>query len=917
MWASGVPGAQLSRGRLELRGSSSEGGTYRNMTAHQIRSYFLEFFAKRGHRIVPSSSLVPKEDPTLLFTNAGMVQFKKVFLGEEKRDYLRATSSQKCVRAGGKHNDLENVGWTARHHTFFEMLGNFSFGDYFKEDAIQMAWELLVGEFGLNPEKLYATVHEGDREMHLGSDQEARDLWRRYLPPERIVACPTEDNFWQMGDTGPCGPCSEIIIDQGPEVGCRRPECRIGCDCDRFLELWNLVFMQYSRDEKGILTPLPRPSIDTGMGLERIAAVLQGKPSNYDTDLFSPLIRLVEELSGKRYGEDPRKDVSMRVAADHARGVSFLIGDGVIPSNEGRGYVLRRIIRRAARHGRLLGLEEPFLHKACQTVVDQMRDAYPELAQRRAVIEQIVLKEEERFAETLDKGLRLLAEETSRLKAQGVGILPGNIAFKLYDTYGFPVDLTADVVREEGLEVDTEGFDRAMEEQRQRARSAWVGSGETEVAEVYRRLVSRGISSTFLGYEELSATGRVLALVRDGQEVSQAQKGQVVEIVTDATPFYGESGGQVGDQGLLLAPGTRVMVKDTLRPVPGLIVHLGEILEGSLKLGEEVELRVQEELRWDTARNHSATHILQSALREVLGEMVHQSGSRVTPDGFRFDYTYSSQVSPEELLEVERRVNERIRENALVKVSLMSYQEALRLGAMALFGEKYGQTVRLVEMGDFSTELCGGTHVHSTGEVGFFKILSDRSISADTRRIEAITGRRAVEFVQARERSIQELATILKSTPEELLERARKLLERNKELEKELKALKARAAAGGPKDLLSQAQEISGVRVLCAEVEMEDPKAMGELSDRLRDMMGSGIVLLGSKKGPKAMLTISVSKDLQERFPAGKLMAQVSAVLGGKGGGRAQFAQGGGPDREKLGQAMEKLKALVASNPEV
>ncbi len=881
------------------------------MKGRDIRFYFLEFFRKRGHTVVPSSSLVPKEDPSLLFTNAGMVQFKKVFLGDEKRDYSRAVSSQKCVRAGGKHNDLENVGWTARHHTFFEMLGNFSFGDYFKEGAIQMAWELLVGELGLPPEKLFATIHEGDEGMGLGADEEARQIWLKYLPSQRIVACSTKDNFWQMGDTGPCGPCSEIVIDQGPEVGCGRPECRVGCDCDRFLELWNLVFMQYSRDEKGHLSPLPRPSIDTGMGLERITAVLQGKLSNYDTDLFQPLIGFMEELAGKNYGQDSKADVSMRVAADHARGVTFLIGDGVIPSNEGRGYVLRRIIRRAARHGKLLGLREPFLYKASQIVVEQMQEAFPELAQRKAAIEQIILKEEERFAETLDKGLRVLEEETLRLKAQGLGVLPGEVVFKLYDTYGFPVDLTADVVKEDGLEIDAVGFERAMEQQRRRARAAWSGSGETEVPEAYRRLVSKGIKTTFVGYEKLEARSRVDALLKDGQEVGLARPGDKVEVVTEESPFYGESGGQVGDKGLILGPGLRIQVLDTLRPLMELTVHTGTILEGELELGQEVELLVDKQLRWDTARNHSATHILQWALREILGEMVHQSGSRVTPEGFRFDYTYSSGVSPQELREVERLVNQKIRENAQVRVLLMPYQEALKTGAMALFDEKYGDTVRLVEMGDFSRELCGGTHVHRTGEVGFFKILSDRSISADARRMEAVTGRAAVELVQKNEKTLRDLAELFKAAPEELMEKARRLLERQKELEKQVKALEARAATGGSRDLLSLTREVAGIKLLCAEVALEDPKAMGQMGDQLRDRLGSGIVLLGSRSGPKAALTISVSRDLQERFPAGELMRQVAELVGGKGGGRPHFAQGGGPAKEKLPEALGKLGEII------
>jgi alanyl-tRNA synthetase len=882
------------------------------MKGHEIRSYFLNFFKQRGHAIVASSSLVPKDDPTLLFTNAGMVQFKKVFLGEEKRDYTRAATSQKCVRAGGKHNDLENVGWTARHHTFFEMLGNFSFGDYFKEGAIEMAWDLLVGEFGLPKERLWVTIHEGDQELGVGPDDEARRLWERYLPPDRIVACPTKDNFWQMGDTGPCGPCSEILIDQGEEVGCRRPQCAVGCDCDRYLELWNLVFMQYNRDEQGNLVPLPRPSIDTGMGLERIAAVLQGKFSNYETDLFMPLIEAIEEISGITYKDDTKKDVSIRVVADHARGVTFLIGDGVIPSNEGRGYVLRRIIRRAARHGRLLGLNEPFLHKISQRVIDEMKSAYPELEQRRAAITQIIQREEERFAETLDKGLRILEEEEERLRSMGMNVIPGEVVFRLYDTYGFPVDLTADVARENGFTIDEEGFHQAMEVQRARAREAWTGSGEAEVPEVYRRVASRGIRSAFTGYEELSTLSEVCAIIVDGQEVQRASSSQeAIEVITARTPFYGEAGGQVGDKGLITADGVEMEVTETLRPVEELIVHRGVLKRGELRVGDEVILRVDEALRADTARNHSATHILQSVLREVLGEVVQQAGSKVTPDGFRFDYHYPFPVDREELELVEQRVNERIRENQPVTIHIMPYREAITTGAIAIFEEKYGDVVRVVEMGDFSRELCGGTHVRSTGEVGFFKIVSERSISADTRRIEALTGRGAVLYIQEQQRRLEEAARLLKAAPGELEEKIVRLLERQRELEGQIKALQAKIASGQSRDLLQEAMEVGGVKILATEVDMDDPRSLGELADRLRDRLGSGIVLLGAKAQNKAMLTISVSDDLKGRFPAGQLIKEVARVVGGSGGGKSHFAQGGGPHIQRLKEALEELRRAV------
>jgi alanyl-tRNA synthetase len=881
------------------------------MTGREIRTYFLTFFEKRGHTIVPSSSLVPKEDPTLLFTNAGMVQFKKTFLGEEKRDYVRAASSQKCVRAGGKHNDLENVGKTARHHTFFEMLGNFSFGDYFKSDAIDFAWELLVKEWGLPSDRLWVTIHEGDPKINLGPDKEAGGFWERYLPEGRIVPCPTKDNFWQMGDTGPCGPCSEIVIDQGAKVGCGEPTCRVGCDCDRYLELWNLVFMQYNRDDRGNMNPLPKPSIDTGMGLERIAAVLQGKLNNFDTDLFTPIIHFMEEVSARGYGEDSQIDISMRVIADHARSVTFLIGDGVVPSNEGRGYVLRRIIRRAARHGKLLGLNEPFLHRACRVIVDDMKDAFPELSQRAEAVDQIIQREEERFAETLEKGLRILGEEKDRLREDRQRVLPGDVVFRLYDTYGFPVDLTADVAREDGFEIDEHGFNLAMEEQRRRARSAWVGSGEEEVPEIYRRLAGRSIYSEFIGYEELSAISEISALLADGQDVTSADPGARVGVVTPRTPFYGESGGQVGDQGLILGPGVRFEVEETIKPLPELIIHLGELKEGTLRVGQEVELRVAEGLRLDTARNHSATHLLQAVLRQVLGEVVHQSGSKVTPDELRFDYTYPSPVNLQQIEQVERRVNERIRENHEVRTQFLSYQDALAQGAIALFDEKYGHTVRVVQMGDFSMELCGGCHIHRTGDVGYFKILSDRSISADTRRIEALTGRSAVECNQERERMTRELAARLKATPDELLEKAQRLQDRIRDLEREVRALQGKLAAGKSRDLLEETLQVGDVRVLAAEVEVGDQKALGDLSDRLRDRLESGIVLLGAQTGSRVILAASVSKDLQETFPAGQLVGEVAKIVGGKGGGRAHFAQGGGPLVQKLQEALEHAYRMI------
>jgi alanyl-tRNA synthetase len=657
--------------------------------------------------------------------------------------------------------------------------------------------------------------------------------------------------------------------------------------------------------------PLPKPSIDTGMGLERIAAVLQGKLNNFDTDLFSPIIQFMEETSSRGYGEDGKTDVSMRVVADHARSVTLLIGDGVVPSNEGRGYVLRRIIRRAARHGVLLGLDEPFLCRASKVVVDELKDAFPELAQRSQTIVQIIHREEERFAETLDKGLRILSEEKDRLRASRSHVVPGEVVFRLYDTYGFPVDLTADVAGEDGFDIDEDGFSRAMDEQRRRARAAWTGSGEEELPEVYRRLAARSVRSEFVGYEELSAISEVTAILIDGEEVQAADKGKRVEVVTPRTAFYGESGGQVGDRGLIVGSDLKFEVTDTLKPLPELILHVGELQEGTLYLGQEVELRVDETLRWDTARNHSATHILQAVLREILGEVVHQSGSKVTPDELRFDYTYPSPVSSEQIDQIEQRVNERIRENHEVRTGLSSYKDALALGAIALFDEAYGETVRLVQMGDFSMELCGGTHTHRTGDAGFLKILSDRSISADTRRIEAVTGRGAVQYTQSRERMHREVAARLKGTPEELGEKTQRLLDRIKELERELRSLQRKIASGQSRDLLEETKQMGDIRVLAAEVEVDDPKALGDLSDRLRDRMGSGIVVLGARAESKAILAASVSKDLQERFPAGDLINVVALKVGGKGGGKARFAQGGGPDVEKLTEALEHVYDLM------
>ncbi len=881
------------------------------MKASEIRRAFLEFFRERGHTIVKSSSLIPHDDPTLLFTNAGMVQFKRCFLGEEDRGYRRATSSQKCMRAGGKHNDLENVGQTARHHTFFEMLGNFSFGDYFKEEAIQFAWDFLVGVLGLPTDKLYATIHEGDEVLDIGPDDEARKFWAKYLPEERILAFPTKDNFWAMGDTGPCGPCSEILIDQGEEMGCGRPECAPGCDCDRYLELWNLVFMQFNRKEDGSFEPLPRPSIDTGMGLERIAAVVQGVPSNYDTDLFTPIISYIEEISGYAHGKDPEKDVSIKVIADHSRAAAFLIGDGILPSNEGRGYVLRRVIRRALRHGRFLGLDKPFLHKTVVAVMESMKDAYPELLESKSFITRVVLNEEERFTETLDYGLKLLNNEIKRLEELGEKTIPGELIFKLYDTYGFPIDIITDLARDKGFRVDHAGFEKRMEKQREQSRKHWKGSGERELAPAYRKLGAQGVKTAFLGYEQLSASSKVIALVKDGELIEEAGAGEKIELVAEETPFYGESGGQVGDKGIIKSENFLMHVLDTLKLPGDLIVHVGEIKEGTVKTGEEVELMVDRELREDTARNHTATHLLHAALRQVLGDHVKQAGSLVSPKGFRFDVTHFAAITDDEIKKIEQIVNERIRQNIPLETRIMSMEEAIKAGAIALFEEKYGEKVRLVQIADVSKELCGGTHTGRTGDIGLFVIVNETSVAAGVRRIEAVTGREAVVFVQRQRDGVHELCKLVKTSPQELLPRINQLLEHQRKLEKELEALKASLSSKKTFDLMDKVQEIKGLKVLVTEVEADSPKILREMMDRLKQKIKSGVVILGAKSDGKVMLIAGVTDDLTSKISANDLIKKMAALVGGGGGGRADMAQAGGSKPEKLSEALDASLKLV------
>jgi alanyl-tRNA synthetase len=880
-------------------------------TGSEIRRNFLDYFQGKGHAIVKSSPLIPQKDPTLLFTNAGMVQFKNYFTGEEEAPFSRATTSQKCVRAGGKHNDLENVGYTARHHTFFEMLGNFSFGDYFKEGAIAMAWEFLTGVLGLSQEKLWVTIHQGDEALGIGPDDEAKKIWARFVPEERIRALPSEDNFWQMGDTGPCGPCSEIVIDQGPGIGCGRPECAIGCDCDRYLELWNLVFMQFERHSDRQITPLPKPSIDTGMGLERITAIVQGVDSNYATDLFQIIFKAIEQWSGRKYFAHGADSVSFRVIADHCRAATFLISDGVLPANEGRGYVLRRVMRRAMRHGKKLGLSDPFLFRLTNEVVELMGEAYPELLSAREMVKMVISNEEERFSETLNIGLRLWAEEKQKLLQGKQRLIPGELIFKLYDTYGFPLDLTEEMARDEGFHMDRQGFEAAMEIQRARARESWKGSGEEALREIYKALAAQNLRSEFVGYDRLESEGRIVKILKDESEIEEGHEGEEVEIITDRTPFYGESGGQTGDRGILTSKSSLMEVTHCSRPLPEVIVHRGVIKKGILRLGDVLQLKVDADNRRKTALNHTATHLLQAALRQIFGDHVKQAGSLVTPSRLRFDFTHFSPLTSEEIDRVEGIVNSRIRQNLEVGVSFVSYKEALEKGVMALFGEKYGDIVRMVQMEKISAELCGGTHTQRSGDIGLFKITSETGVAAGVRRIEAVTGEEAWETIQQEEKELQTIAAAVKAKPGEVAERVRRLLKEQKELEKAFQVLQAKVSAGQTKELTSSIQRVKGIQVLSTRVEVKDPKALREMADRLKDQIRSGVILLGAYGDGKAMLLCAVTKDLEERYPAHKLVKEVAKYVGGTGGGRADMAQAGGPNVQGLNQALEKIYEII------
>ncbi|EKT4103959.1 alanine--tRNA ligase [Stenotrophomonas maltophilia] len=872
-------------------------------TTSQIRSDFLEFFKGKGHTIVPSAPLVPGNDPTLLFTNSGMVQFKDVFLGAEKRSYVRAADVQRCLRAGGKHNDLDQVGYTARHHTFFEMLGNWSFGDYFKKDAIAWAWELLTQVWKLPAERLLVTVYQ--------TDDEAYELWRDMVgvPEERIVrigdnkgAPFASDNFWQMADTGPCGPCTEIFYDHGDHIA-GGPPGSPDEDGDRFIEIWNLVFMQFDRQPDGTLVPLPAPCVDTGMGLERLAAILQHVHTNYEIDLFQALIRKASELTGTADLENK----SLRVIADHIRACSFLIVDGVLPSNEGRGYVLRRIIRRALRHGWMLGVRQPFFSKLVPTLVEQMGEAYPELPAAVDTVTRALQAEEERFAETLDAGMKIFEDVAGKASN---GVIPGVDAFRLYDTYGFPLDLTQDIARERDLTVDIAGFDAAMEQQRETARAAGkFGGGVTLPAE----LVATLSPTLFLGYDRLQADGlTVLALLKDGRPVQSADAGDAVIVITNQTPFYAESGGQVGDTGVLTGNGVRLAVDDTQKFAGQFHGHVGTLSEGGLKVGDVLSGQVDGERRGATILNHSATHLLHAALREVLGTHVQQKGSLVAPDRLRFDFSHFQPISAEELAVIERKVNQQVRANNAAEVHNMGMQEALDFGAMALFGEKYGEHVRVLKMGDYSTELCGGTHVNRTGDIGLFKITSEGGVSAGVRRIEAVTGQGALDYVDAEEARLAEAAELLGGSAADVVEKIRALGQRQKQLERELEAVKAKVAAGATADLSGQAVEVAGVKVLAARLEGFDAKALRDAMDRLKQQLGDAVIVLAGAQDGKAALVAGVNGSAMGKVKAGELLSHIASQIGGKGGGRPDLAQGGGEDGPALATALAAVVEWVS-----
>ncbi|MFC1694991.1 alanine--tRNA ligase [Pseudomonadota bacterium] len=878
-------------------------------STNRIRKDFLDYFVAQGHEAVSSSPLVPANDPTLLFTNAGMVQFKDVFLGAEKRKNPRAASSQRCVRAGGKHNDLDQVGYTARHHTFFEMLGNFSFGDYFKEEAIRYAWELLTDVYGLEPDRLWVTVYQ--------TDDEAHDIWVNQIgvPPERVIRIGDKpggakfesDNFWAMGDTGPCGPCTEIFYDHGPGVEGGRPGSPDE-DGDRYIEIWNLVFMQFDRSADGTMNPLPAPCVDTGMGLERLAAVLQHQHSNYKIDLFSALTQAAAKLTGCT---DP-DNVSLNVIADHIRACAFLVVDGVVPSRDGRGYVLRRIIRRAIRHGYKLGKKQPFFHKMVGPLVEQMGDAYPELARKADLIRETLLEEEQRFARTLDTGMGILKEVMSHLAGEEGGQIDGSTAFLLYDTYGFPLDLTQDIARENSLSVDEEGFNREMAQQQQRGRSSGKFAQQAQIsAETIKNLAP----TQFLGYEQLATSdSTVVSILVDGEQAEQLEAGTEAVLLLDKTPFYAESGGQVGDTGRIRCGDAVFDVQDTIKVAGVFFGHIGTLTGGQMSVGDKVSTAVDEARRQAIVLHHSATHLMHAALKQVLGDHVEQRGSLVAPDHLRFDFTHPRAMTADELAEVERIVNREIRLNPDADVQVMNFDEALETGATALFGEKYGDRVRVLSFGDFSVELCGGTHVSRVGDIGQFKIVEETAIAAGIRRVVAVAGEAAVQRIQTMDTQLKDLAGVLKIAPDAMEGRLRQILERSKSLEKEVEELKSKMASASGDELADRAVEINGLKVLSARLDGIDSKSLRDTVDRLKDRLGSSVVVIGSADEGKVRLAAGVSKDLLARIQAGNLVNFVAQHVGGKGGGRPDFAQAGGSQPENLDEALEKVQTWIAEN---
>ncbi len=866
-------------------------------TVSELRQTFLDYFESKGHTIVQSGPLVPANDPTLLFTNAGMVQFKETFLGLEPRNYTRAATCQRCVRAGGKHNDLENVGYTARHHTFFEMLGNFSFGDYFKREAIQMAWEFLTQVIKLPPEKLWVTVYE--------QDDEAADIWLKELKvdPARFSRCGETDNFWSMGDTGPCGPCSEIFYDHGPEIA-GGPPGSPDQEGDRYIEIWNLVFMQYNRDAQGHKTPLPKPSVDTGMGLERLAAVMQNVHSNYQIDLFQSLIQSIADIIQSHSDSPPleKKGSGEFVIADHIRACAFLIVDGVIPSNEGRGYVLRRIIRRAIRHGHQLGLREPFFYRLVSALNEKMGAAYPELTQNQAVVERILKQEEERFNETLDRGMRLLEQAIADLPDKRI---PGDLIFKLYDTYGFPTDLTGDIARERDLTLDMDGFEREMEAQRTRARNA----GQFEM-DLSQQAQTTDCQSEFTGYEQVQDESIVTALFYQGKPINSLKAGQSGQVILEHTPFYAESGGQIGDKGQLMQGETIFEIQDTQKRGKA-HVHIGQLTTGTIQLGEPLQAKIDQEARQATARNHSATHLMHAALRQTLGEHVKQKGSLVEPQRLRFDFSHFEPVTTAQLAQIEHLVNQQILRNTAVQTRIMAIEEAMNSGAMALFGEKYDAQVRVLSIGDYSTELCGGTHVQQAGDIGLFKIVSETGTAAGVRRIEALTGTRALDWVAQAEQTLNQLMTLVKTGQESLPDRIAQLLEQNRSFEKEISRLQGKLASNQGSDLASQAIEINGIKVLAAELKNMDVKQLRITLDQLKEKLGTAAILLATVKDSKISLIAGVTKNATDKIKAGDLMTHIAKQVGGKGGGRPDMAQGGGNDPSQLKGALESVTEWV------